>query len=107
MPFYGLDRAGNKIQERLPSLQQGLGKEGKDNAVAIAKQGAATLLISTSRRWLSWGRAALEEWVVADEATLTKQMGIPHSAWASGGESRYAFFARFTRACSGTWRPRC
>jgi very-short-patch-repair endonuclease len=86
---YGFDRAGNRIQERLQTLQQGCGNQGKDNERLFLWP--ATLSLQTWRGFRQIGgrdvadihvqelanlaRAALDELVVADDATIVKQMG--------------------------------
>jgi very-short-patch-repair endonuclease len=86
---YGFDRAGNRIQERLQTLQQGCGSPGKDNERLFLWP--ATLNLQTWQGFRQLGgrdvadihvqelanlaRAALEELVVADEATIIKHMG--------------------------------
>ena len=86
---YGFDRAGNRIQERMQMLQQGCGNQGKENERqflwpsaldinswrGLRQSGGRDVADIHVLELANLARAALEELVVADEATIIKQMG--------------------------------
>lgn len=86
---YGFDRAGNRIQERLQTLQQDCGNQEKDNGRLFLWPSALDLQTWRCYRQLGGrdvadihvhelaniARTALKDLVVADEAAVIKQMG--------------------------------
>jgi hypothetical protein len=86
---YGFDRAGNRIQERLRTLQQGCGNQGVDNDRlflwpttldiggwrGFRQTGGRDVADIHVQELANLARAALEVLIVADEATIFKQMG--------------------------------
>ena len=86
---YGFDRAGNRIQERLQTLQQDCGHQGQDHERlflwptmldlgswwGFRQTGGRDVADIHVQELANLARAALDSLVVADEATILKQMG--------------------------------